>query len=72
MIISFHFSILQYKFHVRMCLSTPWKKVLVGLGHEGGARNSSLLLSLVANLFRGEEESVLSSDEEAQLARLFF
>jgi hypothetical protein len=55
-----------------MCLSTPWKKVLVGLGHEGGARNSSLLLSLVANLFRGEEESVLSSDEEAQLARLFF
>jgi hypothetical protein len=29
-------------------------------------------LSLVANLFRGEEESVLSSDEEAQLARLFF
>jgi hypothetical protein len=54
-----------------MCLSTPWKKPLVGLGHEGGARNFSLLLFLVATLFRGEEESVLNSYEEASLARLF-
>jgi hypothetical protein len=55
-----------------MCLSTPWKKVLVGLGHEGGARISSLVLSLIASLFCGEEESVLHSEEEAPLARLFF
>ncbi len=42
------------------------------LGHEGGARNSSLLVPLGASLFYGEEESILSRDEEAPLAQLFF
>jgi hypothetical protein len=46
--------------------------MLVALGHEGGARNSSSLLSLVVSFFCGEEESVLNSNEEAPLARIFF